>query len=298
MNEETAALVSFSDRIAVGAYRWRWLTAALALLLVAGLFGIGIGFVGTQTSLVMQIGDVSDGRGTIDPQLFDPSLDVWFTGEAETIRAFRDIEDRFVAEDYLIVAFDVDDKPLGVFDPEPLRTISRLTDSFLAIPGVRHVRSLTHNPWIRWGTIEDEDGHEDGLIITDLVEEAEGLSEIEIVERMVAVLGASAAAERVGEARVRVVIGATADFSDHMGEPLVLGTLVNRKGTATAIQIQIIRPYLDEDTRRQSGELAPNLYSVQYQRGALRAVEHLLRREAGVVVPTEEFTRLQESLQG
>ncbi|MCZ6760301.1 MAG: outer membrane lipoprotein-sorting protein, partial [Gemmatimonadetes bacterium] len=266
--------------------------------MVAGLFGIGIGFVGTQTSMVMQIGDVSDGRGSIDPQLFNPSLDVWFTGSGETIRGYRDIEDRFVAEDYLVVAFEVDEQPLGVFDPEALGTIVRLTDSFLAIPGVRHVRSLTHNPWIRWGTIEGEHGGEDGLIITDLVEEAEGLSEVEIVERMVAVLGASATAERVGEARVRTVIGEASDFSDHIGEPLVLGTLVNSKGTTTAIQIQIIRPYLDEDQRREYGELAADLYSVRYQRGALRAVEHLLRREAGVVAPTEEFTRLQESLQG
>ncbi|MCZ6810823.1 MAG: outer membrane lipoprotein-sorting protein [Planctomycetota bacterium] len=296
MSKETPQSGGFGEWFAMAVYRWRWLTAALALTIVGVLFAQGIGFVGTQTSMVLQLGDVSDGSGSIGPQIFDPSLDVWFTGDSEAMRTFYEIEDRFVAEDYLVVAFEVLDKPNGVFDRETLGTIARLTDEFLKIPGVRHVRSLTRNPWIRWGTIEDEFGAEEGLIITDLVEEHAKLSEADIVERMVAVLGAPAVAKRLGAARVRAVIGEDADFEDYIGEPLLLGTLVNEEGTATAIQIQVIRPYLPDDTRSESGELAADLYSVQYQRRALRGVEHILRREAGVVAATAEFTNLAEAL--
>ncbi len=294
MEEKRQESEGFGERFAAAIYRWRVLTTILALAIVGVLFTQGIGFVGTQTSNVMQIGDVSDGRGSIDPQLFDPSLDVWFTADDETMGTFREIEDRFVAEDYLVVAFEVPDQPNGVFDRQSLATIARLTDAFLTIPGVRHVRSLTHNPWIRWGSIADADDPEEGLIITDLVENVSALSEPDIVERMVAVLGARAAAARVGEDRVRTVLGPNADFADYIGEPLLLGTLVNTEGTSTAIQIQVIRPHVADDVRSEAGELAANLYTVLYQRSALRGVEHILNREAGLAVPTEEFERLRQ----
>ncbi|MFB3112342.1 MAG: MMPL family transporter, partial [Gemmatimonadales bacterium] len=286
----------FGHRFAVAIYRWRVPTTILALAFVGWIFTQGIGFIGTQTSSIMHIGDVSDGRGTVDPQLFNPSLDVWFTANDETMGTFREIEDRFVAEDYLVVTFEVPDQPNGVFDRESLSTIERLTDSFLTVPGVRHVRSLTHSPWIRWGPIADADGAEEGLIITDLVESASALSDPEIIERMIAVLGAHAAAARVGEDPIRAVLGPDADFADYIGDPLLLGTLVNTEGTATAIQIQVIRPHVADDIRSEEGEIAADLYTVQYQRRALRGVEHILRRESGRAVPTPEFERLTELL--
>ena len=134
MEEKRQESEGFGERFAAAIYRWRVLTTILALAIVGVLFTQGIGFVGTQTSNVMQIGDVSDGRGSIDLQLFDPSLDVWFTADDETMGTFREIEDRFVAEDYLVVAFEVPDQPNGVFDRQSLATIARLTDAFLTIP--------------------------------------------------------------------------------------------------------------------------------------------------------------------
>ena len=163
---------------------------------------------------------------------------------------------------------------------------------------MRHVRSLTYNPWIRWGTIEDEAGDEEGLIIGDLVEgDPNKLDEDDVVERMIAVLGARRTAERVGESRVRAILGSGADFTDHIGEPLLLGTILNETATTTAIQVQVLRPRIDpteleafeSEAKARTGA---NLSSIEQQRAAVRGLEHFIRLERGLAITTPDHARL------
>lgn len=280
----------------VSLYRWRWLLSIIFLALVIGVFVSGIRFVGDQTSSVLQMGDISDGRGAIEPQMFDPSLDVWFTGSNDTVDTYHAIEDRFIAEDFVMVSFEEIDSQYGVFDQNALATISRLTNEFLKIPGVRHVRSLTHNPWIRWGDIPDSSGSEEGLIVTDLVEDTTALTHDDVVERMVAVLGADTVESRLGEGAVFDALGADTALNNYIGEPMLLGTLVNDAGTATALQIQLLRPHLTDESIASNGPLASSLYSVQAQRAALRAIELIVKREMGLILPTVEYLSLSEQV--
>ena len=296
----------WEHRLAAFLYRWRWATTFVVALAVLGAFLAGGQRVSNFTQSIAGLGDTSNGSGVLQPLVFDPSLDVWFGAQDAAVQTYYEIEDRFVAEDFVMVTFEVPDQELGVFSRESLTTIDRLTERFLTIPGVRHVRSLTYNPWIRWGSIEDEAGLEDGLIISDLVEDPASLSEDEIVERMVAVLGAERVAQRLGEERVRRVIGAEANFADFLGEPLLLGTILDEAGSTTAIQVQVLRPRVTdealEDTFGDSPSTnrlaAANLYSAQYQRAALRGIEHFLRLEAGLAVPTPEYEALRSWIDG
>ncbi len=274
-------------------YQWRWLAATVVLASVTVTFMSGMGNISRITQSVLSISDISHGSGQIAPQVFDPSLNVWFdTGDA-TVKAYFDIEERFIAEDTILVTFENTRDPMGVFSQDSLATIQRLTKNFLTVPGVRHVRSLTYSPWIRWGEINDGIAAERGLIISDLVENpATDLSEEDIVERMVAVLGASQTAKKIGEQRVRDYLGQDADFKQFQGEPLLLDAIVNREATATAIQIQITRPNIESEHT----ELIKKLYAVQYQRAALRGVEHFLNIESGLSVKTNAFRKLEQSV--
>ncbi|MEM7305289.1 MAG: MMPL family transporter [Planctomycetota bacterium] len=293
------------SRLAAFLYRWRWPLTLLTVALIGLAFAQGGGRVAGRTSALASLGDASNGSGVVPPLVFDPTMDIWFGEEDAAVSAFYEIEDRFVAEDFVMVTFEVPDAELGVFDPDALATIARLTERFLTIPGVRHVRSLTYNPWIRWGEIEDELGVESGLIISDLVEgDPRALSEAEIVERMVAVLGAERAAQRVGEERVRAALGPDASFDDAIGEPLLLGTIVDDAGATTAIQVQVLRPRVEEEliaeafaedaTARETGAA---MYSIQVQRAALRGIQHHLRDELGLAVATPEFERLRAEVE-
>ncbi|TDI80237.1 MAG: hypothetical protein E2O79_09330 [Caldithrix sp.] len=292
----------FDYRFASFIYKWRWPLSLVVLFLIVGTLVTGVGRIGQVTSSIIKIGDISNGSGAIEPQVFDPSLDVWFPADDEAVDTYYEIEDRFIAEDYVMVAFEVKDNEYGAFSRQSLSTIARLTERFLTIPGVRHVRSLTYNPWIRWGTIEDDSGSESGLIISDLVEgDPKDLTNHQIIERMVAVLGARRTAEKIGESRVRAVLGANVDFDNHIGEPLLLDAIIDETGTTTAIQIQVVRPKIDRETlasvvqdKTDEHELAltSNLYAVQYQRAALRGIEHFLRLEAGLAKRTPEYSKL------
>lgn len=285
-------------------YRWRWAFTALTLGYVAMSFGAGVKRVAEFSEGVAQIADTSNGSGAVKPLAFDPSMDAWFGEEDAAVETYYEIEKTFVAEDFLMVTFEVKDSPQGVFEAQSLATIARLSERFLTIPGVRHVRSLTYNPWIRWGTIEDELGSEEGLIISDLVEgDPLELSSDEITRRMVATLGAARTAERLGEPAVRQVLGADADFADHPGEPLVLGTILDETGTTTAIQVQVLRPRVGAE---QVGDLfadpgaaavAPGLSSIEQQRAALRGIEHFLRLEQGLAVKAPGYGILEEWIQ-
>jgi hypothetical protein len=294
MNSET------EQRFAAFLYRLRWPFSLVVLALTLALAVSGGLSVNRFTERMASLGDTSNGSGSVAPLVFDPRMDLWFGAEDEAVGTYREIEDRFVAEDYIMVTFEAPDGELGVFDREALSTIARLTEGFLRVPGVRHVRSLTSNPWIRYGDIRDENGTERGLLISDLVEGApQSLTDDEIVERMIAVLGARRTAERIGEDRVRRVLGPEADFDNHIGEPLLLGTILDEGGTTTAIQVQVLRPRVDrealgdafgEDAERKS--VAATLYSVQAQRAALRGIEHVLRVERGLAVPTAGHAEL------
>lgn len=284
----------FDFLFAKEAYRWRWLTSVIAMASVVFIFMSGINNIGQVTNAVMGVGDISDGSGVIAPQMFDPSLDVWFdTGDA-TVAAYFDIEHQFIAEDTILVTFENKRDSLGVFSPESLNTIQRLTTQFLTVPGVRHVRSLTYSPWIRWGEIVSGDSTEKGLIISDLVADSpDALTEYNIVERMIAVLGAKHAAEKVGEEKVRQVIGNNTHFEQFIGEPLLLDAIVNKDATTTAIQIQIVRPNV-KSTSQENSNLVNKLYTVQFQRAALRGIEHFLNIESGLSTKTAEYLALMK----
>ena len=295
MPPQDSAAPAGDRSLAATLYRLRWLLALPLLALIGFLFSQGVGRVGGFSADVASLADTSNGSGAVKPLFFDPSMDIWFGEKDSAVETYYDIEDTFVAEDYVIVSFEASDSEFGVFSEDALATVSRLTEQFLTVPGVRHVRSLTYNPWIRWGEITDDFGTEEGLIISDLVEgDPAQLTEAGRIERMVAVLGAERAAEKLGEARVRAVLGADADFADHIGEPLLLGTILDETGTVTSMQVQVLRPRMDADavsdtfSDETAARVGPNLSSIEQQRAVLRGIEHFLRIEQGLAVPTEE----------
>jgi len=294
MNSET------ERRFAVFIYRFRWVLSAAVLALCVTAVGLGVSKVSGFTSDLGALGDTTNGAGSAPPLVFDPRMDLWFGSKDEAVATYREIEDRFVAEDFIMVTLEHDEHEFGVFDPEVLRTVARLTERFFEIPGVRHVRSLTSNPWIRWGEIADEFGTEEGLLISDLFEQdPASYGEDEVIERMIAVLGAQRVADRIGAERVRGVIGADADFADYIGEPLLLGTILDETGTTTAIQIQVLRPLVDEAVLDETfggsdrAEVARTLYAVQAQRASLRGIQHVMRVEQGLAFPTPERVELE-----
>ena len=277
-------------------YRLRWPAALVMVAVVVMLAASGGKRVGEFTDRIGSLGDTTNGAGSVPPLVFDPRMDLWFGDEDEVVETYRNIERRFVAEDYLMVTLEDDATERGVFARKPLATIARLTEGFLRVPGVRHVRSLTANPWIRYADIEGESG----LVISDLVEgDPLELTDEQLDERMIAVLGARRAAERIGEARVRAVLGENADFDDALGEPLLLGTIVSEDGTTAAIQVQVLRPRVDEAAIAETfaddpdkRAVAPSLYSIQAQRASLRGLQHVLRSEMGLAIPTPDYERL------
>ncbi len=292
----------FAERL----YRWRWPLSLLVLICVA-LAGSGMGSaVSGLTGRLNQLGDTAGGL-TPPPVVFDPRMDIWFGKDDPAVEAYRDIEAKFVAEDYVVVAFEETEDPLGVFGRKPLMTIARLTEELLKVPGVRHVRSLTSAPWIRYGEIEG--AGERGLIVSDLVHMSEAeiaeLTDEDLVERMVAVLGGRKSAELVGEELVRRAIGADANLDDFIGEPLMLGTIVGERADITTIQVQVLRGRADEaDLAAVFPEGTPNraaapaLFSVQSQHASLRGIEHVLRQERGRAVPTDSHAMLTKWVDG
>ncbi len=295
----TSPLVSFF-------YNIRWLSTALMVALILGAIASGGKRLGKFSASVAGLGGDKEAAASAPPMVFDPSMDLWFGEGDRAVTTWYEIEDRFVAEDYIVIAIEAKDEEFGAFSRESLATIMRLTEQFLKVPGVRHVRSLTYNPWIRWGSIEDDLGSEEGLIISDLVEvDPNELTDEDIIERMVAILGAERTAERIGEARLRQVIGADADFADHIGEPLLLGTILNNPGDTSVIQVQVLRPRVDEERLIEefngdeaAKQIAPTLYSVAQQRQSLVGLEHLLRIEQGLAVPSAQYADLLAYVEG
>ena len=280
------------SKIAARIYRFRWLASGLLVAVIALLMSLGIGRIEGLGKTLRGLGDSGDGSGHAAPLVFDPRLDIWFDEADPAVETFYEIEDRFVAEDYVLVTFEESDEPLGAFSKKSTDTVARLTERLLRIPGVRHVRSLTANPWIRWGGIQDGEASEPGLIIGDLFE-GEHFDERARIERMIAVLGAARAADRVGEAKVRSILGKDADFADHIGEPRLVGTIVDTTGTTTTIQVQVLRPIAASDDR-----LMATLHGAQFQRATLRGIVQVLALERGLLEPTPQRAELERWIAG
>jgi predicted RND superfamily exporter protein len=232
-----------SARVAAFVYRFRWPGAVLVLGLCLGLAGAGWARIEHFSAQVAALGDEVPVK--VEPQLFDPRSDIWFDEEDPALAAYADLEDRFVPEDFIFLAVEESKDPWGVFGVKTLERIARLTDALETIPYVRNVRSLTQNPWIRWG--EAAPG-EEGLLVSDLFENPPGsYSDDARLERMVAILGAKGAAALASEQAVRRVLGPDARFEDHIGEPRLLKGVVSPNGRVAAIQIQVLRPQPSED---------------------------------------------------
>ncbi len=271
---------SGDSRFAEILYRYRWYLAALTLATAFGLAGVGMGRILRFTAGVEAI-EEGGGATAGPPRMFDARYDIWFDPDDAGLRTYNDVEARFIAEDTVLVAFEETEHPWGVFSPRALATIDRLTAEIEQVPYVRHVRSLTTSPWIRWGDVGPD---EQGLIVTDLFEDApDAYGEDERLERMIAVLGAERAAAIAGEARVRALLGPNADFSDHIGEPRLVGGVISEDGRTAAIQIQIIRDkvddavlaatFPDDDTGRA---IAPSMHANEAQWSALARITELM----------------------
>lgn len=224
-------------------YRWRWLISAVVLIAIFGVAGAGFGRLDTFSAQVDTLRENPPEEVKSKP--FDARYDIWFDPDDPGLQLYKQIEDQFSAEDFVLVAFEETEHPLGVFAPKSLQTIAELTERIQKIPFVRHVRSLTSNPWIRWGEI---DGTDEGLLITDLfADETGSYDEPAIIERMVAVLGAERTAKVIGEDKVRNLLGADADFADFIGEPRLIGNIISDSATTTALQVQVLRPIIDQE---------------------------------------------------
>lgn len=224
-------------------YRWRWLISSVVLVTIFGIAGAGFGRIGTFSAQVDTLRETPPEEVKARP--FDARYDIWFDPDDPGLQLYKQIENQFSAEDFVLVSFEETEHPLGVFSPDSLKTIAELTERIEKVPFVRHVRSLTSNPWIRWGTIE---GDEEGLLITDLfANDPTTYDEAAVIERMIGVLGAERSATILGEAKVREVIGTDAPFSDYIGEPRLIGNVISDDGRTTALQVQVLRPRIDKE---------------------------------------------------
>ncbi|MEM9070904.1 MAG: MMPL family transporter [Myxococcota bacterium] len=238
------------------------------------------------------------------PRVFDPRTDIWFDPEDSGLRAYYALENQFIGEDLVSVAFEETDDPWGVFGVDALQSIARLSEALEQVPNVRNVRSLTTNPWIRWGDAGDG---EEGLLVSDLFEnDPESYSEDERLERMIAVLGAERAAALAGEDAVRRVLGVEADFADHIGEPRLLKAVVSEDGRSAALLVQVLRrraspealdrAFGDDESGRSIG---PTIRIMERQQAALDGIEAAVAEEddyefhiAGLPVFEREFLRV------
>lgn len=154
-----------SERLLQGVYKARWILTALLVLIAVGSFAGGIAKVSKFTQQVDKLADKPPAKS--EPRMFDPRSDIWFDKADPALIAFKDLEARFVGEDPILIAFTDNDDPAGVFGVKSLATIDRLTKAIKKVPYVRTVRSLVANPWIRWGSVSED---EEGLIVSDLFE--------------------------------------------------------------------------------------------------------------------------------
>jgi predicted RND superfamily exporter protein len=268
---------SRTDRFARFIYRFRWPLAAAMLATVFGLAGFGMNRIMRFTAGVESLQE-GDQRASPPPRMFDARYDIWFDPADSGLRTYQDVEAQFIAEDTVLVAFQETEHPWGIFSPRALGAIARLTEKIEQIPYVRHVRSLTASPWIRWA---EAGPGEEGLVVTDLFEDdPSGYSKAERLERMIAVLGARRAARLAGEQTVRDHLGGGANFDDYIGEPRLVPGVISEDGRTTAIQVQILRDKIDDEVLAATfpddangKAIAPSMHANESQWAALAGIE-------------------------
>jgi uncharacterized protein len=267
-------------------YRWRWPAAILSLGLMFALFTGGWRRIVAFSSAVDSLADTPPLHP--EPRMFDPRADIWFNPNDSALQSLRDIEQQFVAQDIVFAAFEEPKDPHGVFGVQSLERIARVTERLKKIPYVRNVRSLTENPWIRWGKVAPD---EDGLIVSDLFDNKPGTySEDERLYRMVVTLGAERAAKLIGQDKVRSLLGPKANLADFIGEPRLLRSVISEDGRTSAIQIQILRPKITDEQLDKAFGKAPShgksaaraIHTSSTQSHVLDQVDEVLRAETGV----------------
>src|SRR5690349_9383570 len=132
-------------------YRFRWLLTGFLLMAMFGLMGAGMMRVMKFSKDVDSFKDPPPEK--FQPKMFDARLDLWFDTADPALKTLYDIEETFIPEDTVLVAFEEKEDPWGVFGEKSLATIAWLTKAINQIANVRHVRSLTQTPWIRWGAV-------------------------------------------------------------------------------------------------------------------------------------------------
>lgn len=285
---------SLSRRIADFLFDHRTKFSLVLAILVA--WGIQVGFQAAlrRSAAVDSLAGIRPGPAGTPLKVLDPRMDIWFHQEDRALAAFRRIEEGFVGEDHILLVYEEARDPLGVFGLSALEAVERLSRELEKVPGVRHVRSLTTMPWIRWGEIQGSgDGpSEPGLIVTDLFQGSiQDLSEAKRIERMVAVLGGRRAEAVLGEARLKEAMGEDFDPAQHLGEPGYLGTLLSEDAHFGAIQVQVLRrrPSPQEVERAFSpgdpGALVGGkLAAAEGQFRTLQGIDRVLRIEAGLAI--------------
>ena len=264
-------------------YRLRWPLALASLLICFGLFGAGVSGIITFSKQVYSLREEPPKK--FEPKVFDSRLEIWFDQEDPALQAFFEIEKEFIPEDIVLIAFQDNEDPWGVFGDRSLETIARLTERIDKVPYVRNVRSLTSAPWVRWGEVAPG---EQGLLVTDLFEnKPESYSRDERLLRMIAVLGAERASKLAGEDEVRRVLGPDASFDDHMGEPRFINGIISEDGRTTALAVKILREKLppevidetfgDNPTSRAVG---PAMHANEMQWEALDGIQEALNQES------------------
>ncbi len=280
-------------------YVFRW-PLALVMLVCTGLVVMLGG--GRFSEFSSQVASFSDDPATFQAQPMDPRPEVFIDSDEPGLLALYDIEREYVPEDIILIAFEESEHPHGAFSPESLQTVARLTEKLGRVPYVRHVRSLTQSPWIRWGAIEND---EDGLLVTDLFENApQTYSDDERLTRMIAVLGARRSVELVGEEEVRRVLGPDARFEDHIGEPRLLDGIISNDGRTTALQVQVLRPRVGiEALDGAFGDdlyakaVAPALYAAGAQWEAFVDIQEIVAEETGHEFHVTGLPRWQHNFQ-
>ncbi len=290
------------NRLLEWSYHYRWWAAAATVTLVLAAQFAGMSNVLSFSQKV----DSLRAEATGLPRLFDMRTDIWFDPADDGLEAYRDLEDQFIAEDTVVVAFEETDDEWGAFGEQALSTVGELTREIEQVPYVRSVRSLTSSPWIRWG--EAAPG-EDGLVVSDLFEDSvAGATPEQRLERMIAVLGAERAARLAGESAVRSIIGQGADFAEFAGEPRFINAIVSEDGRTAGIQVQVLRQKptrealastFDSPTRAEVGGA---LATIESQTQAVQAIKSILAKYdrydmhiAGVPVLEQHFPEVGTS---
>lgn len=263
-------------------YRFRWIVGPATLVMCVALLGSGITRVGKFSEKVDSFKEPPPEKSA--PKVFDARLDIWFDSADPALKTFYKVEEEFIPEDTVLVAFEDTKDPWGVFGEKSMEMIGRLTAQLKEVPYVRHVRSLTQTPWVRWG--EAAPG-EEGLLITDLFEnDPSTYTREQRLERMIAVLGADRAAKLAGEKEVRALLGADAKFEDYIGEPRLINGIVSPDGRTAAIQVLLLRPKIpDAELDKTFGdderakEVAPSMHVSETQWLALDNIKKVLDKE-------------------